>query len=278
MPPNAKNSPDGALTDNQGSDADDARVGEAVETDAGPARIGGKGARQPMRRCIATMEERDPTEMIRFALSPDGMVTPDVASRLPGRGAWVTASREAIAVALKRGAFPRAFKSPAKADPELANQVEALLHRRVLDQLGLARGAGVVIAGYEQVRDALRAGGMDCLIEASDGADDGRHKLSGLLAMVGTDGNAVEKPVIGCFSADELGMALGRSRVIHACLKQGRFARNWIGEVGRLAGFRPIRPAAWSSPALSGENGSKAPGAATTPDERQGPRGLKDTN
>ena len=40
---------------------------------------------------------------------------------------------------------------------------------------------------------------------------------------------------MGCFSADELGMALGRERVIHACLKQGRFARSWMGELSRLS-------------------------------------------
>jgi hypothetical protein len=60
--------------------------------------------------------------------------------------------------------------------------------------------------------------------------------------------------IIGCFSADELGMALGRGRVIHACLKQGRFAKSWIGELVRLSGFRRVwlsfddRPAADASP------------------------------
>lgn len=227
----------------------DAHLADTPETDAGPPRSGGKAVRDPERRCIVTMERRSQGEMIRFVLSPDGVVTPDIDGRLPGRGAWVTATADILGAALKKGAFARAFKSPVRGDPGLLGQVEGLLARRALDLFGLARGAGQVIAGFEQVREALKSEPVACLIEASDGAEDGRAKLSALVAAVsrGQGENGRNIPVIGCFSAEELGMALGRPRVIHACLKQGPFARKWIGEVGRLAGFRPIRPAVWSS-------------------------------
>jgi len=228
------------------------------ETDPGPPRAGGKNVRDPERRCIVTMVRRPQTEMIRFVLSPDNEVTPDIDGRLPGRGAWVTASAENLGAALKRGSFARAFKSPAKANPALPGQVETLLAKRVLDLLGLARGAGQVIAGYEQVRDALKSDQVACLIEASDGSNDGRRKLASLSFAVsrghgGAEGQ--EMLAIGCFTADELGMALGRPRVVHACLKQGPFARKWIGEVSRLAGFRPIRPAVWSTGPSGGRGG-----------------------
>jgi predicted RNA-binding protein YlxR (DUF448 family) len=240
------------------------------ETDAGPPRAGTKSVRDPERRCIVTMVRRPQTEMIRFVLSPDNLVTPDIDGRLPGRGAWVTADAENLGAALKKGSFPRAFKSPAKADPALLGQVEGLLAKRVLDLFGLARGAGQVIAGYEQVRDALKSEDVACLIEASDGSNDGRRKLASLAFAVSraNEGeNGREMPVIGCFTADELGMALGRPRVIHACLKQGPFARKWIGEVGRLAGFRPIRPAVWSSGPRGGSGGA----GEVDPDVKQGP-------
>jgi predicted RNA-binding protein YlxR (DUF448 family) len=202
----------------------------------------------------------------RFVLAPDKAVTPDIDGRLPGRGAWVTATAENLGLALKRGAFARAFKSPARAEPALPAQVEALLAKRVLDLLGLARGAGQVIAGYEQVRDALKSEEVACLIEASDGSSDGRRKLASLSFAVsrGHAGAAgQEMLLIGCFTADELGMALGRARVIHACLTQGPFARKWIGEVSRLAGFRPIRPAVWTTGPLGGREqaGGESQGA-----------------
>ncbi len=255
MPPSA-NSPDHALT---GNDA-------VAETDAGPPRAGKTGVRgptgEPVRRCIATMESRPQGEMIRFVLSPDGEVTPDLAARLPGRGAWVTSSREAVELAIKKGAFARAFRSPAKAPADFAARVGELLAKRVLDQLGLAKRAGDLILGFEKVREAVRQAPPACLIEASDGAEDGRDKIIALVR--GVHGSPREAgrgheegeepvnlrlpPVIGCFSADELGMALGRERVIHACLKQGRFATSWMGELSRLSGFRRVWPAGWFPP------------------------------
>jgi predicted RNA-binding protein YlxR (DUF448 family) len=228
---------------------DDAALTDtADETDAGPS----KKDQSPERRCIATMESRPQAEMIRFVVAPDGTVTPDLAMKLPGRGAWVTSSREAVDLAAKKGAFGRAFKAQVKVPANLSNDIEALLVKRALDMLGLAKRAGDLILGFDQVRELVRGERPGCLIEASDGAADGRSKVLGLVRAAhgpayGKDiesrGEGTVKtpdlpPVIGCFSADELGMALGRERVIHACLKQGRFARSWMGELTRLSGFR----------------------------------------
>jgi predicted RNA-binding protein YlxR (DUF448 family) len=249
-----------------------------LETDGGPPRVG-RGPDEPRRRCIATMESRLQSEMIRFVLSPSGEVTPDLVHRLPGRGAWVLSSRSALETAVKRNAFARAFKGKAKASPQLADQVEGLLVKRLLDQLGLAKRAGDLILGFEQVREAIRAARPACLIEASDGAEDGREKVLALLlaahgpsrnrtSAVGNDERSENldlPPVIGCFSADELGMALGRGRVIHACLKQGRFAQSWMGELMKLSGFRRV----W----LSFDGG---PGAGASPSDDAGQK-IDDT-
>jgi predicted RNA-binding protein YlxR (DUF448 family) len=235
MQPAAQNSHDGDLTDTTGG----------IETDAGPRRGGGRFTREGeapagnSRRCIATMESRPAAELIRFVLSPDSEVTPDLAARLPGRGAWVTANRAAVDQAVKKGAFARAFKAQAKAPADLSNRIDALQARRVLDMLGLAKRSGDLILGFDQVRDAVRTSRPACLIEASDGSRDGRGKLLGLARAIHAD-QGREVPVVGCFSADEMGMALGRGRVIHACLQQGRFAQAWMGELARLAGFRPV--------------------------------------
>jgi predicted RNA-binding protein YlxR (DUF448 family) len=242
MLPAAQNSHDGDLTDTTGE----------IETDAGPHRSGGRFTREGEaptgngRRCIATMESRPSAELIRFVLSPDGEVTPDLAARLPGRGAWVTANRTSVDLAVKKGAFARAFKAQAKAPADLADRIDALQARRVLDMLGLAKRSGDLILGFDQVRDAVRKSRPACLIEASDGSKDGRGKLLGLARAIHAD-HGREVPVVGCFLADEMGMALGRGRVIHACLEQGRFAHAWMGELARLAGFRQV----WLSQARS---------------------------
>ena len=236
-----------------------------AETDAGPPRAGKAGARDPERRCIVTMERRPQGEMIRFVLSPDGQVTPDLAARLPGRGAWVSANREALDLAVKKGAFNRAFKAQVKTPPDLSAQTETLLAKRILDQLGLVKRAGDLILGFEQVREAVREARPGCLIEASDGSEDQRQKVLALVkGLHGPNrdeagkpaGNPDLPPVIGCFSGDELGMALGRERVIHACVKYGRIAHAWTGELARLSGFRRVWLPDWQPPSRS-ERGAR---------------------
>jgi predicted RNA-binding protein YlxR (DUF448 family) len=194
------------------------------------------------RRCIASGESQAEARLIRFALSPDGVVTPDVASKLPGRGAWVRADRESLNLACRKGAFSRAFKAEAKIVAEnLAEQTEALLARRCLDQLGLARRAGALALGATQVEGAIRARPAFLMVEAADGAEEGREKLMSL--HIGRWGRPAA--AVGCFSAADLGVALGRERVIHACLLQERMALAWAVDIGRLAGFRAIVPGSW---------------------------------
>lgn len=193
------------------------------------------------RRCIVTGESQREAGLIRFALAPSGEVTPDVAAKLPGRGAWVRADRATLEQAARKGAFARAFKADAKASADLVERTEALLAKRCLDLLGLARRAGAIAIGATQVEAAIRQAPAKLLIEASDGAEDGRQALMRLhLGLWGRPPAA-----IGCFSSEELGVALGRERVIHACLLQERLAQALAAEIGRLAGFRDIAPSSW---------------------------------
>ena len=193
------------------------------------------------RRCVATGQSLPEAKLIRFALAPDGLLVPDVAAKLPGRGVWVSSDRESIEAAVRKGGFARSLKAPVRAPENLADQVEALLARRCLDLLGLTRRAGAIAIGAQQVEDAIRARPALILVEASDGAADGREKLQKL--HVGLWKRPA--PTVGCFTAAELGMALGRDRVIHACLLQERMAQGWAVEIGRLSGFRAIVPGSW---------------------------------
>jgi predicted RNA-binding protein YlxR (DUF448 family) len=193
------------------------------------------------RRCIVTHESDSEAHLIRFGLAPDGAVVPDVAAKLPGRGAWVRADRASVETAARKGAFARAFKTQVKVPDDLAGLTETLLARRCLDHLGLMRRAGAIAFGATQVEAAIRGKPALMVIEAADGAEEGREKLMGL--HIGLWGRP--PAAVGCFSAADLGVALGRERVIHACLLQERLALGWAAEIGRLAGFRAIVPSSW---------------------------------
>lgn len=178
---------------------------------------------------------------MRFALGPDRLVTPDVAAKLPGRGVWVRADRTVLEQGIKRQAFNRGFKGPCQVPADLSGAVAQRLFERSLDLLGLARRAGAVAIGAHQVEAEFRRAPPLAWIEASDGAEEGREKLRRL--VFGLWGE--EPKVVGCFTAAQLGVALGRDHVVHACLLQERMAHRWMADIGRLSGFSAITPASW---------------------------------
>ncbi|PHY19347.1 RNA-binding protein [Caulobacter sp. BP25] len=194
------------------------------------------------RKDIVLGEATDEARLIRFVAGPDGAVVPDLARKLPGRGIWVGADRDSVATAAKKGLFSRAAKTKLTVGPDLADQVEALLARRVLEGLGLARKAGVIISGYEKVVAALATGKVAWLIEASDGAEDGRRKILAAARKAPTPPR-----LLGAFSSDELGLALGGENVIHTALLSGRGLDRWTLDVERLSGFRPLSPPDWTA-------------------------------
>lgn len=189
---------------------------------------------EPERRCLASGEVRPKAGLVRFVLSPEGEVVPDILGRLPGRGLWVSANRDAVARAAARNLFARALKAPARVPPDLADLVEALLARRVTEALALARKSGAAVAGFERVKEWLAAGRAAVLVQAADGSPRERARLRPP-AGPGTH--------VTCLTAREMGLAFGRDRVIHAALAAGGVAARVVEEAGRLAGFRPADPA-----------------------------------
>ena len=107
----------------------------------------GDASASPERQCAVTRERLAREAMLRFVLSPDGVVTPDIAARLPGRGVWVTAERRHVDTAAAKGAFARGFKSAVTVPDGLSDLVERLLLKRCIDLLGLARKAGLAVTG-----------------------------------------------------------------------------------------------------------------------------------
>jgi predicted RNA-binding protein YlxR (DUF448 family)/ribosomal protein L30E len=182
------------------------------------------------RRCLVTRQVLPRERLLRFVVDPEGCVRPDPDARLPGRGMWLSADRNVVNKAVARNLFARAARAPARVEVDLAEQIERLLARRALDTLGLARRAGQVAVGFEQVRLSLRAGTAAVLVTATDAAADGRRKLRGL---------APQLPLITAFTSTELGAALGRESLMHVAVAPGGLAQRLLRDVERLAGFRP---------------------------------------
>ena len=200
------------------------------------------------RKCIVTGEVRDDAHLVRFAVSPDGEIVPDVAAKLPGRGIWVSAERAKLDQAVAKNLFSKAAKANVKAAPDLSDRVEKQLTQRMLNDLGMAKRSGALILGFDHVARALQeANPPAALIEAADGSSDGKRKLYAVAHARG------QKPaIVDCLSSAELSVALGKENVIHAALKAGALTDRLIFEAGRLAGFRSVTVDAGSTPAHEG--------------------------
>lgn len=173
--------------------------------------------------------------MIRFVAAPDGTVVPDIRRKLPGRGVWIDGTRASVALAVKKRAFARALKADVTAPETLPDDVERLLRRAMLERLAMASKAGLVIQGFEKVREALKAGGVHGLLIASDAAADGRDKLLALAKSACHLHN--NRTVVDVVSSAELEGTLGRERAVHVALTPGRLSELLFTDAERLRHF-----------------------------------------
>ena len=144
-----------------------------IELDTGPR------AHELERMCVATRTVKPVADMIRFVIGPDGEAVPDLKSKLPGRGVWVTATHEALGDAIKRKALVRGFKQEVRLPADLVARTENLLERAVLDALAIASKAGLVATGFTRVETALAEGQVVAVLHAAEAAPDGVRKLEG---------------------------------------------------------------------------------------------------
>jgi predicted RNA-binding protein YlxR (DUF448 family) len=103
--------------------------------------------------------------LIRFVVGPDGEAVPDLKRKLPGRGVWVTATRDALEEAIKRKALARGFKRDVRLRRS-REQHRAISERAVLDALAMAGKAGLVAAGFTKGRGgagAMRRSSPSCM-------------------------------------------------------------------------------------------------------------------
>jgi uncharacterized protein len=204
---------------------------QQAELDNGPQ------SRERERMCVLTREVRPVADLIRFVVGPDGAAVPDLKSKLPGRGVWVTATHDALAEAVKRKALVRGFKREVRLNADLVTQTGQLLKQAVLDALAIVGKAGLVANGFGKTEAALADEDKRVigLIHAADAAPDGVRKLGAALRRRDS-GDQVA--VITNLTTAQLDLALGRPNVVHAALLAGPASDTFLARLRRLERFR----------------------------------------
>jgi predicted RNA-binding protein YlxR (DUF448 family) len=182
-------------------------------------------------------------EFIRLAISPDGLVLPDVHARAPGRGAWIGVSRQDLEIAVSKGklkgALARAYKGAPLSIPEdLADRIEAALVRALTDRLGLELKSGRLLMGSDRIAQNAREGRVEWLAHAADAREDGSRKLDQAW-RVGSDAEGSGlRGVTLPLDRETLSVALGRDNVVHLALNDRGSAQRVETLLTRLLHFQ----------------------------------------
>ncbi len=184
-----------------------------------------------LRECALQKQAKPVEQLLRFALSPDAEIVPDIDAKAPGRGVWISDNEQAISDAVKKNAFAKSLKQKVKVPSELAQITRTRLEQRLKGALGLARKAGQLQTGATRVKSAISSGSVLALITATDAASDGRRKI---LAALKATGSGDEVPQFDILTSLQLGLALGQENVIHAALTRGAAAKSALSRVKKL--------------------------------------------
>jgi predicted RNA-binding protein YlxR (DUF448 family) len=166
--------------------------------------------RPALRRCIVTSQPCEKAGLIRFVRTPEGGVMADIAGKLPGRGAWVTADIEIVRKAVAGGKLARhlgkdAGRTQINAEflfENLAFQVS----RQLSASLSMLRRAGRLVLGRMAIEQTLHPSGLLVADDAS------RRETASLISKLQPDWTEYGLP------ADMLGSVASRTSLAYAAV------------------------------------------------------------
>lgn len=188
----------------------------------------------PQRSCIACRHEGDKKSLLRFVPAPDGMITPDLDQKLPGRGSYTCQSAACLREAIKRRQFNRAYKGAITSPPpeKLPELVALMMEQRIGGYLSMANKAGMIITGGEAVERRLRSTQPPkLLVLAGDVSPAIGDKLRGMAERAAV-------PVLQVLSKGLMGQLSGKEsdRSAVAIMSSG-FAQSLCREIERYRNY-----------------------------------------
>ena len=190
-------------------------------------------AEQPQRSCLGCRTARNKDLLIRFVLSPEVEVLPDLDSRLPGRGAYTCLSSSCLAKAITQNQFKRSYKQDVSvmSAEALVEHVRQQLHDRIIGLIGLANKAGNVTGGGSMVSDALRGKAKPGLVLL---ATDISEPIGAKIVFL-ADVNHVPHRTI--MTKDDFGAILGKAPRSAIAVKHGGFVAQLLKAIDRYRNF-----------------------------------------
>ena len=188
------------------------------------------------RTCIVTGKFLPARQLMRFVADPAGVIVPDIAGTLPGRGVWLIPTQKNIGCALAKNLFARRLKSPVQNNPELSEMVEGLLIKLILGTLGFARKAGMLVSGYVKVEATIRSGEAHCVLHAMDGKEEGIRKLGCVIRSMGQEFDWIRQYLL--LTSIQLQQVIKKDNIRHIAVKKSGIAKKLEDRLQALQVYR----------------------------------------
>ncbi|MDD9911741.1 MAG: DUF448 domain-containing protein [Alphaproteobacteria bacterium] len=130
---------------------------------------------QPHRKCLGTGESLPKRELLRFVKGPDNQVWFDLSGKADGRGAYTRPNRTALQRAMQKRGLSKYLN--AQVPEDLEDRVTVQLTKQALQALGLAKKAGALVIGLEEVLKAQRSQFLVGVVLASDAGSHAQKKI-----------------------------------------------------------------------------------------------------
>jgi predicted RNA-binding protein YlxR (DUF448 family)/ribosomal protein L30E len=190
-------------------------------------------AEVPQRSCLGCRTSKDKNVLIRFVLTPDMEVLPDLENKLPGRGSYTCIDKNCLAAAVNQRQFKRSYKQDVSVMPaeQLIEHVRQQLHGRIIGLIGLANKAGMITGGGSMVIDALKGKKKPGLvIIASDVSEAIGDKIKHAAA-------AHHVPHRIAVTKDDFGAILGKAPRSAIAVASGGFVAQMTKAIDRYSNF-----------------------------------------
>ncbi len=187
-----------------------------------------------LRRCALTRQIKPTTDLVRFVLSPDNIIVPDIDAKAGGKGIWISLSNMAVKEAARKKIFSEILSSEVNLPEDLAQLVQKHLQQRLLGSLGLARKAGQLVIGATKTLKAIEKGNIKALIIATNSASDMKEKI---LHNAKTKLKQQSYLLIDFLSSEQLSLALGQENVVYGALISGTMADSALKRADRVVRY-----------------------------------------
>lgn len=186
----------------------------------------------PERTCIYCRTPRTKNELLRFVLSPDRVLVPDLLGKLPGRGAYTCLTASCVRGAAEKKQFGRSFKGEVReADAAgLIAQIRVRMEERIASYISLANKAGKVSSGTDTVLEQMKGKAPGFLFVAADISTDIGQKIIFQADKTGVD-------YCTLFDKEKLGALIGKEMRVVVAIEVSGFVSPLKQETAKLRNF-----------------------------------------